>query len=408
MLSASDWPSQTVAINGTSSHLGASLSVVNDLQADRWLFVAYDQLNEALFEPAKPHEGTLGLVFVESMEKAARRPYHQQKLALLLSNMRHFAVEMAAHHPVLYLSSSGSYSEALADVFGDSPLLCLEPAERELRVDLEPLVASGRLEVLPHVGWLTPHAWFVDSVGTEPPFRMDPFYRKVRNTTGWLMIDGQPMGGSYSHDAENRKPWKGEPDAPSPPTFGVDAIDREVEALIRTHHGGHPGHVDLAALPTTKEQAEASLDYGMACMTWFGPYEDAMSERSRTLFHTRLAPLLNLHRVMPMEAATAAMSTDAPLNSVEGFVRQLVWREYVHHVHVATDGFRSLDVNRTDAVRGAGWGEGPHEVDGVIPITSSNATPCSPLTGVHRVGCAVWMPTLLPSSKTGGPTTSRG
>lgn len=74
MLPASGWPSQTVAINGTSSHLGASLCGVDELQADRWLFVAYDQLNEALFEPAKPHEGTLGLVFVESMEKASRRP----------------------------------------------------------------------------------------------------------------------------------------------------------------------------------------------------------------------------------------------------------------------------------------------------------------------------------------------
>ena len=378
MLPASEWPAQTVTLNGTSSHLGAGLSGVHELHADRWLFVAYDQLNEALFEPAQPHEGTLGLVFVESTEKASRRPYHKQKLALLLANMRHFAVEMAAHYPVLYLSSGGTYADALEGVFGDSPLLCLEPAERELRIDLESMVASGRLEVLPHVGWLTPHAWFVDSVGTEPPFRMDPFYRKVRTTTGWMMIDGQPMGGSYSHDADNRKPWKGEPDAPSPPTFDVDAIDREVEELIRTHHGDHPGHLDLAALPTTKEQAEASLDYGMACMTWFGPYEDAMSERSRTLFHTRLAPLLNLHRVLPMEAATAAMATDAPLNSVEGFVRQLIWREYVHHVHVATDGFRTLDVNRTEAVRGAGWGEGPHAVDGGHPNHLEQRNPLFP------------------------------
>lgn len=378
MLPRSGWPSQTVALNGTDSPFGSKLSNVDERSADRWLFVAYDQLNDALFEPAQPHDGTLGLVFIESMEKAQRRPYHQQKLALLLANMRHFALEMATHHPVLYLSTSGTYGEALTDVFGDGPVMCLEPAERELRMDLEPMVTSGQVEVLPHIGWLTPHAWFVDSVGTEPPFRMDAFYRKVRNTTGWLMMDGQPMGGSYSHDGDNRKPWKGEPEAPTPPTFTADSIDLEVAALVQHHYGDHPGRIDLTALPTTREQARASLAYGMACLRWFGPFEDAMSERSRSLFHTRLAPLMNLHRVMPIEAATAAMATNAPLNSVEGFVRQLIWREYVHHVHVATDGFRTLDVQRTDAKRGAGWGEGPQAVDGGHPNHLGQLNPLFP------------------------------
>jgi len=70
MLPRSGWPSQTVALNGTASLFGSKLPNVDERSADRWLFVAYDQLNNALFEPAQPHEGTLGLVFIESMEKA--------------------------------------------------------------------------------------------------------------------------------------------------------------------------------------------------------------------------------------------------------------------------------------------------------------------------------------------------
>jgi deoxyribodipyrimidine photolyase-related protein len=66
-----------------------------------------------------------------------------------------------------------------------------------------------------------------------------------------------------------------------------------------------------------------------------------MSERSRGLFHTRLAPLVNMHRLTPREVLEAALAADVPLAGREGFVRQLLgWREFVRHVHAATDGFR--------------------------------------------------------------------
>ena len=80
-----------------------------------------------------------------------------------------------------------------------------------------------------------------------------------------------------------------------------------------------------------------------------------MSEKSRGLFHSRLATLVNLHRVMPSVVVDAALVSEAPLNSVEGFVRQMIWREYVRHIHEVTDGFRTLDVNRSTSVRGARW-----------------------------------------------------
>jgi deoxyribodipyrimidine photolyase-related protein len=170
-----------------------------------------------------------------------------------------------------------------------------------------------------------------------------------------MMEEGKPVGGKYSFDAENRFPWKGEPPAPTPPVYGADAIDREVEALVGTLYGEHPGAVDLTAQPTTAEQIETSLRFAMDCLPNFGTYEDAMSEKSRGLFHSRLATLVNLHRLMPHRLVEAALKSDAPINSVEGFVRQMVWREYVHHIHEVTDGFRTLEVERTSSMRGAGW-----------------------------------------------------
>ena len=114
---------------------------------------------------------------------------------------------------------------------------------------------------------------------------------------------------------------------------------------------------------TSASNVEQALAFGVACLPNFGRYEDAMSEKSRGLFHSRLATLVNLHRVMPSVVVDAALVSEAPLNSVEGFVRQMIWREYVRHIHEVTDGFRTLDVNRSASERGARW-EGFSAQDG--------------------------------------------
>ena len=79
--------------------------------------------------------------------------------------------------------------------------------------------------------------------------------------------------------------------------------------------------VDLSTQPTSAEEVEEALAFAMKCLPQFGTYEDAMSEKSRGLFHSRLATLVNLHRLMPERVVHAAMGTKAPINSVEGFVR---------------------------------------------------------------------------------------
>ena len=78
-------------------------------------------------------------------------------------------------------------------------------------------------------------------------------------------------------------------------------------------------------------------------MTHFGTYEDAMNQNEPFLFHTRISGLMNLHRLLPRAILEDALALDIPLNSKEGFVRQILgWREYCRHVHRATDGFRDL------------------------------------------------------------------
>jgi deoxyribodipyrimidine photolyase-related protein len=334
---------------------GAFLRALAERQPDpagrRWVFVPYDQLSDEIGPLAREEPRRLGIVLVESPWKAGRRPYHRQKLALVLASLRHFALEQAARGVAIrHLVATGPYRSALEAVTAElGPLRLMAPAERELRSDLAPLVKTGALEIVPHEGWLTTEGEFQASHPHGPPWRMDRFYRRVRRTTGILVRGGRPAGGRWSFDVENRRPWRGEPAAPAPPTFPRDPVKEEVAALIERRFGRHPGRLDLDALPATREDAERLWTWARAaCLPWFGPFEDAMSVRSASLFHTRIAPLLNLHRLLPRRVVGDVAAMDLPIASQEGFVRQILgWREFVHHVHVATDGFRRLPGGKT-------------------------------------------------------------
>lgn len=338
----------------------------------RWLFVPYDQLSDGIGPLSREEPRDLGIVLVENPWKAARRPYHRQKLALLLANLRHFALEQAARGvAVRHTVAAGPYRSALEPVISElGPLRMMEPAERELREDLAPLVAKGGLVIVPHEGWLTTEEDLRTSQRSDQPWRMDAFYRHVRRRTGVLMRDGKPVGGKFSFDPANRLPWAGDPPAPQPPRFRPDAITEEVGALVETVFARHPGRLDLAALPATREDAEALWAWvKRECLPVFGPYEDAMSSRSSGLFHTRISALLNLHRLLPSRVVADVAGMTLPLASQEGFIRQILgWREFVRHVHLATDGFRNLGIAPPIAERpgdggyarwaGKPWGEG--------------------------------------------------
>lgn len=311
----------------------------------RWLYIPYDQLSDSVGPLAQEEPTSLGLVLVESTAKASRRPYHKQKLALILANQRHFAVEQAARGVAIdYITSDEDYDTPLREAAKrHGPLEVMRPAEYELRETLAPLLGDGSLIEIAHEGWLTRTSDF-EALG-EAPWRMDVFYRRVRTTYDVLMENGKPLGGRYSFDGENRKPWRGDPEPPVPPTFTPDAITREVCALVAKRFADHPGRLDPDHLPATLEDAETLWAWALgACLPTFGPFEDAMVREHRGLFHTRISPLMNLHRLLPRRILEDVLEADLPLNSKEGFVRQVLgWREFVRHVHEATDGFRALD-----------------------------------------------------------------
>ena len=404
-------------MSGRSAFVAELEARASDPANRRWLFVPYDQLSDQIGPLAREDPRTLGIVVVETSWKGARRPVHRQKLALVLANQRHFALEQAARGvAVRHVVGRTRYADVLAPVARElGPLRCQQPAERELRTDLAPLVDAGALEIVTHEGWLTSRADFDAAFAGGKRWRMDRFYRQVRQRSGVLMEDGQPVGGRYSFDTENRKPWRGEPPAPDPPRFTPDAVTDEVGSLVEQHLAEHPGRLDLASLPATARDAETLWRWALdACLPHFGPFEDAMSSASSTLFHTRVSPLLNNHRLLPARLVADVARLDVPLPSREGFVRQVLgWREFLHHVHVATDGFRVLPDGSRPPVAGApgdgGWsrwtgrswpaspapgdpdgGAQPNHLRATLPLPPAFWGPPSGLACLDRVVADVW------------------
>ena len=324
----------------------------------RWVFATYDQLNDRVGPLAEGDPRELGLVLLECPAKAARRPYHRQKLALVLSNGRQFALEQAERGvAVRWQVAQKGYAGALIALAKElGPLVAMQPAEWEMRQDIAPAVQSGALELVPHGGWLSTAADFEAAAKKGPPWRMDQFYRQVRQRTGYLMDGKKPVGGAYSYDGENRKPWRGKPAAPTPPRFVPDEVTTEVLELVEQDFASHPGQLQGADLPSTAADAERVWQYAREqCLRHFGPFEDAMSRHSEGLFHTRISPLLNLSRLLPRRVVEDTLALDLPLPSKEGFVRQVLgWREFVHHVHRTTEGFRQLPPGRTRFPLGEG------------------------------------------------------
>ena len=364
-----------------------------DEQGRQWVFVPYDQLNDNIGALSRLSPSDAGIVLVETSWKPGLRRYHKQKLALLLASQRHFALEQAKRGvAVRYVWGSEDYGELLRKVAKElGPVEMMEAAERELRMVVAPLVAEGLMTVTQHGGWVTTEDDFRTAMKGKKRWRMDAFYRHIRKHYRWLMTpSGGPIGGKWSHDADNRQPWRGDPPAPQPLTFEVDAVTAEVVDWVERRFGDHPGQIQAHRIPARLADVEAVWRWTKdQCMTHFGPFEDAMSTRSIQLFHGRLSGILNLHRLLPARVIGEVLDLDIPINSKEGFIRQVGgWREFVRHVHRETDGFRRMPVGSDGAPLGTVRNHPP--LDANLPLPDVYWTANSGFNCLDHVVSEVW------------------
>lgn len=277
------------------------------------------------------------VVCIEALERLRLRRYHARKLTLVLSAMRHYAAELRAAGYQVDQRQAASFADGLRAHIaehGTTELVCMAAAEYDTRLLQEQLADELGIPVT-----ILPNSMFL--VERFPPVRspklMEPFYRAMRKATGLLIeSDGAPTGGAWNYDKANRKRYDGRP-VPPPYTVAPDAITREALRDVQAWCPDAVGDATNFDLPVTREEALAALaDFIAHRLESFGPFEDAMSAEEGVLFHSLLSPLINLGLLDPLECCEAAVAAyaerRAPIESVEGFVRQLIgWREYIYY-----------------------------------------------------------------------------
>ncbi len=340
----------------------------DEARARRWIYVPYDRLHDGVGPLSDTLPEDAVVVLMESRGKGTRRNYHKKKLTLVLSAMRHFALEQGARGcRVVYGASPTSFSDglmALQERWDWTEIVVNRPAERELRVELREAKEAGlRIRAVRDTAWLSTTEDFeavfgrpeagaeernTQRVSGQRQYLMDRFYRYMRRKSGFLMEGEQPVGGSWTYDAENRKPYRGEVPVPERPSFPPDEITREVMALIERRFPEHFGSTEGFEMPVTRTEAERAWKFALEQMLpHFGPWEDAMSAAHPDLFHSLTSAPLNLTLLRPVDVVRDTLEAfeagKIPLASTEGFVRQLLgWREFMRHIHEATDGYRTV------------------------------------------------------------------
>lgn len=374
-----------------------------DVEARRWIYVPYDRLTDAAGPLAEQAAEETGIVMMEALAKARRRPYHKKKLALIVAGQRHFALEQGRRGvKVIYEFTPGIFADGLAQAverYGLRELEMMEPAERELRLDVAEAQRRGvPVKVVRDTTWCSTEEDFdgVFQPGTRQ-FVMDRFYRRMRQKTGILMgRDGEPLGGKYSHDAENRKPYRGEPRVPQRPRFALDEITGEALEMVEREFPGHFGALEGFDLAVTQADAEALWGFvRKELLPHFGPFEDAMVEAEPEMFHSKLSAVINVGRLLPgrlvAEVGKAADAGEIPVASAEGFIRQILgWREFMRHLHRRTDGYRKLPGGRSAGEADAYAGAEISALDGGLPLPAAYWGKKSGLHCVDVVVEQVW------------------
>lgn len=285
------------------------------------------------------------VLMVESRERARLLPYHKQKLALLWSAMRHFADELRGlGYEVDYRITGDDFDEALAAHVEErrpEKVRLMDTAEHGVAERLARAMEGlgVEAEVTPQSMFVSDREEFARRAEGKKLLVMESFYRRMRRETGLLMDGGEPEGGSWNYDRENRQPPPDPEGLPPVPAYEPDAITREVLELVEEEFPENFGELSGFGWPVTRRQAVEFLeDFLDNRLDLFGPYEDAILTGEPVLYHSLLSPLLNLGLLEPLDvcrrAETRYRRSEARLNSVEGFVRQVIgWREFVYQIY---------------------------------------------------------------------------
>lgn len=319
----------------------------------RWILG--DQLNENHSWFKKTDDSVL-FVIAELYQETAYTRHHIQKLTAFFAAMSAFADRLRElGHQVLYLNLelTAKYSSleqligSTCDRYRTKDFYYQRPDEYRLLQQFRNLKLTG-FDIIESDSehFLLPFHEIEHYFTTNKPTRMETFYRKFRRRYSILMDDGNPLGGQWNYDKENRNRLKQKDldDIPKPLLFNTPAAD--IVERLRKHRVKYIGSIgETLTWPVTRAEALKLLHFFcQQCLPQFGYFQDALTGRSDygwSLYHSRLSFALNTKLLSPLEVIEQAIksfhaSDGIDLAQVEGFVRQILgWREFIRGLYWA-------------------------------------------------------------------------
>ena len=309
-----------------------------------------DQLSDSISSLKDCDKDKDVILMCEVWDEATYVKHHKKKIAFIFSAMRHFAKMLKQKgYKVEYVkldapSNSGSLKGEVKRMLKKHSLknlIVTHPNEYRVLKDISSLKnkSSASVEIREDDRFLCTPKEFADWAGNRKQLRMEYFYREMRKKHDILMTGNKPIGGKWNYDSENRKIPKKGLSVPSPYTGKIDSITKEVIALVSKRFGKHFGDLKPFYFAVTRDDALNVLDkFINQRLKKFGDYQDAMLQDEPWMYHSHISFYLNCGLLLPLECVKtvekAYRAKKAPLNAVEGFIRQIIgWREYVRGIY---------------------------------------------------------------------------
>ncbi|MDN7023366.1 cryptochrome/photolyase family protein [Methanoculleus sp. FWC-SCC1] len=304
--------------------------------------------------------------------------YHKKKLLLHSASMQAYREYLEEQgHTIHFIRNQHGQTQtdlihALAARSANT-ITIADPCDRTLEERLTGALRRRGIDltIRDSPGFLTDRDFIDTFFGQSDRYSLTAFYREQRRRFGILIEDGKPIGGRWSFDPANRKPLPDEVPVPPLPRIPETRYVRDARSVIEERYPGNPGDLDEFWFPVTHRDAERWLaDFLGDRLALFGDYEDAMRADEPVLFHSVLSPLLNTGLLTPRQVVdrTLAYAREhpVPINSLEGFIRQIIgWREFIRAVYI-----REGDRQRSSNVFGQ-----PHPVPRSLYTASTGVVP---------------------------------
>jgi deoxyribodipyrimidine photolyase-related protein len=312
-----------------------------------------DQLNSQHSWFKKPDKDVLN-VLMEIKQETDYVVHNVQKVVAFFLAMRHFADELKMQgHQVVYISLNDQINtqsltgnlKKLIEQYHITHFEYLLPDEYRLDIQLKNFCADIKIssKAFDTEHFYTSRFELADFFKGKKTYLMESFYRHMRKKHNIMMLAGEPIGGKWNFDSENRKKLPEKFTLPQPKIFKKN-VSHIVELLLQ-HQIKTIGNVDAENFiwPVTRKENLDLLDFfAQHLLPLFGTYQDAMTTQSWSVFHSRLSFGMNVKLISPHEVLSRCIAewekrpNEISLSQIEGFVRQIIgWREYMRGIYWA-------------------------------------------------------------------------